>query len=452
VNWIQKGLLKAAGINIKSIPTNADMLKKGFKGFGSNTPNWLSMNERHHYLRAYETIPELSSPINYKANLFPSVNDKLWKLNSKGQKDYVIDSHPILDLINNPNFFQDRAELMVQNNLNKSVFGDSFLWFKYPAGFEKASYERWISSLTLWNLPSHLVDFNFLDKQKRIGNIIGMNSYNDVVSSLSVNDDFDVNINDVAIFNDSTLSVKNGQIIRGKSRIAGLQWPLSNIESYYRVRNLITNKRGAWGALVSDTGNNQSGMPMPWPKNTKEDLQAEFDNYGLEFDKHQVIITNAALKWVQIALPTKDLMLFDGIIKDHLQILDAYGIPIDVFSKEGGSKFDSKKEGKKAVITNTVQPEWETWYSNLNKFLKTKENGYLLEPDTSKIEVLQEDQSKAATKNKTVSEGINQVLTSYNSNQLSDVQAMSILVNIWGIDENKAKELLTKPKQDGTQN
>lgn len=176
--------------------------------------------------------------------------------------------------------------------------------------------------------------------------------------------------------------------------------PINNVIGAYKSRNILINYRGALGIISSD--NDKHGY-IPIKPDDKEALQKDFRRYGLLNQQWKFIITSAAVKWQQMGVPTKDLMLFEEIQDDIYRMCDGYNYPSPLMASDknnalGGSNQDPAKQ---SLYQDALIPESASLYEQWNIFLKTAENKVKLEKDFSKIPCLQKDAQKDAQSRKT---------------------------------------------------
>jgi len=148
------------------------------------------------------------------------------------------------------------------------------------------------------------------------------------------------------------------------------------------------NKKGALGMLSNSSKDDVGGMPLD--KKERERLEKAYQRqYGIDDDQMQVLMTNASLNWQAMSYPTKDLMLFEEVDADFRNIIDAYGLNDNIFSKEKGSTFENLAEGLKQAYQSTIIPESEELSLNRTRLFGLQERGEFVKLDYDHIPVLQ---------------------------------------------------------------
>jgi hypothetical protein len=166
------------------------------------------------------------------------------------------------------------------------------------------------------------------------------------------------------------------------------------------LRTLRT--RGALG-ILSNT-RDAAGISNIKPEE-KELLQKEWANYGIRDGQSQIIITNAALNWQQISLPTKDLMLFEGVQNDVKMICDVMDYPYHLlpYASEG-TTFNNVAESGKLVYQNTIIPEAKSIFEQINYLLGTEGDNLIINYTFDHLPFLQKNIKEEAEGNKAVNE------------------------------------------------
>jgi hypothetical protein len=138
----------------------------------------------------------------------------------------------------------------------------------------------------------------------------------------------------------------------------------------------------------------------------KDQLQQDFRRYGLKNHQWQFIITSATLKWQQMGVATKDLMLFEEIEADTMAICDNYNYPYQLMSSAKGTTFSNLNEGKKLLYQDATLPEAESIYEQWNQLFNSKKYNLKIDKDYSHVAVLQEDKLQSAQARKELNEAL----------------------------------------------
>jgi hypothetical protein len=347
--------------------------------------------------KAYERCPPVNAIINRKAQAY--INGKTWVLNkqgkAKGKEATSIEAKKLQALFKKPNPLQSWKQFEAQGYIYQQLFGYTIVLPIKPVGFKEN-----IDATALWNIPPSMVDIEETNKlfyQSDTGGIIKqiVLNYKGTRTPLKVED--------IYILKDFAPSFCS--LVVPDSRIRALELPINNIIGAYESRNVLINYRGALGILSQDPGSGQYGT-IPMSNNQKEELQQEFRRYGLSNHQWQFIITSASLKWQQMGISTKDLMLFEEIEADTMAICDSYNYPYQLMSSAKGTTFSNLNEGKKLLYQDATMPEAESMYEQWNQLFNTEAYGILIDKDYGHVAVLQEDKAQTAQARLTLNEAL----------------------------------------------
>lgn len=208
-------------------------------------------------------------------------------------------------------------------------------------------------------------------------------------------------------------------IVNPTSRIDALKYPLSNIKASYHKRNVLLENIGAIGILSAQKSDLGGNIPMT-PEERRE-IQKDWYNRS----KDELIITESQVDWKPMSYPTKDLMLFEELTSDKLAIMDAYGMNSNLFSTEKGSTYTNVRDSIRMVYTDTIIPETQQMYDSMCHQFGLSDEGYKIVADFSHIPVLQEDEEKKATTLNTRADALQKII---NANvPLSDDEKRALL-------------------------
>lgn len=368
-------------------------------GYGMGGPDFVigSDNVEHSFtwdghnssLTAYERCPPVTAIINRKAQAY--INGKTWVMNTQGKESTTEPAKKIKKLLARPNPIQSWKQFEAQAQVFKQVFGFNILFPIIPAGFEQYGP---IEASSLWNIPPHMLHVEETNKLFYQTDMTG------IIKNIKLrykNTETTIDAKNIYLFKDITPSMST--MIFPESRIKSLEMPINNIIGAFESRNVLINYRGALGILSKDPGSTTGGyVSLPWPKDEKEALQKEFERYGLSKRQWKFIITSAEVKWQQMGVPTKDLMLMEEVQEGTKSICDAYGYPPHLLGIIDPT-FNNQNAAEKGLYQNTIIPEAESDYEQWNNVFRTDEYNINIEKDYSHLPVLQEDaQSKASAR------------------------------------------------------
>lgn len=339
-------------------------------------------------VKAYEKCPAVAAVVNRKAQAY--TNGKIWVLDEEGNEATTDVAKRLRKLMTRPNPLQTWKQFELQGYIYQQIFGFCPVLAIKPAGFKDNYYAK-----SLWNIPP------FMIKIKESGALFYQTDLAGMIQSITLkygDNETTLEINDILLLRDITPSFKT--LIIPESRLKALEMPINNIIGAYESRNVLINYRGALGILSPEK--DQFGVAPINPED-KEELQKDFLRYGLKSEQWKFIITSAALKWQQMGIPTKDLMLMEEVVESTKAICDQYGHPAQMLGIID-PKYDNWDAAEKGLYQNAIIPEAESNFEQWNDFFKTADHKLIISKDFDHVPVLQADQVKEATARKTLNE------------------------------------------------
>lgn len=378
-----------------------DRLENYFQAIGSNRvfaygkeEYYMELKNERDYLMAFNSCPPLKAIIGKRAKAF---NTGKIEIINKNTGNYATGSlaKSIREKLEKPNVLQTGRHFFSQHNHYIDIFGYCPVLVMRPSGMPDE-----ISAL--WNIPPWLFDIDYTGKwikQAKIKEIY--KTYYMYWGGEKVELDFE---NLKFVFDDGVGTEGDTNLTIPDSRLVSLEYPVSNTIASYKSRNTLITKRGAVGILSNDS-KDAAGL-IPLKPNQKDDVQRDFQKYGIVGQPYQVIITDAALKWQQMGFPTKDLMLFEEIEDDINRMCDGYGWPPQLIARTKDVTFDNKKEGTKEAYRDTIIPESESRMEQFSNAILPEDANIMIRRDYSEIEVLQEDTRSKAEARRAMNEAL----------------------------------------------
>lgn len=332
-------------------------------------------------LKAYEYCPPFSAIINRMAQAY--INGKTWVMNTQGKEATSADAVKLRKLFTKPNPLMSWKQFEAQQQIYIDLYGYCLLLPIIPFGFEQFGP---IEATSIWNIPPIMFDV------KETNKLFYQTDMKGIIQSIKMTykgNNTLLDINNLYIFKDFVPSCHT--LVFPESRVKALQKPIANIIGAYAARKKLINYRGAQGIFTQEPGRG-NWVNIPVTPKQKEDLQRDFRRYGIREDQWTYIMTEAAMKWQPIGLPTRDLMLFEEIQDDIMRICDAYGYPSPLINSEKGPAVANTKEYKAQLYQDAIIPKADNNYEQWNIVFRTAERNLKIQKDYSHIPVLQEDE------------------------------------------------------------
>jgi len=332
-------------------------------------------------ISSYDEIPEVRTIINYYASQVSKVKYNLYKKTTNKKK--LIDSHPLLDLLNNPNDLLNFNELIMLYISYLKLTGNAYLNAFAPVGFQPEK---------LYVLPSQYIKIHSTDtKDFRLNEVTKYELYTG---------QYDIYFEPDYVLHKKEVNLRfdNEQYFLGQSPLFSTNKVLSSLEAIYEAKVSIYQKRGALGILTFNATGSVADFVAPRPDEIK-DLQEKYSQYGLSRNQYQLIVSQSPLKWERMSMDMQELQLTENQKADRETICNIYNIPAIIFTNEG-TTFANKKEANIQTWEAELMPFTINLYNDLTNFFRSlyNDDSLSLEPDFSSIPELKEDEEKRHTR------------------------------------------------------
>ncbi|MDR1340823.1 MAG: phage portal protein [Prevotellaceae bacterium] len=350
----------------------------------------------HNYFSAYRLISQVRMVIDKRAECLASAVPYI--LDGDGNEPQGENAKAARKLFDTPNFTQSFSELYVLKEIYRLIYGWSaiYLFRGFPGAIPAAMFAIPPSLLDLQVNKNYLV-YN----QKDASNIVK------TVKISGTN--FDINFSDLIFFRDSIPNTDNPLISDSKMQAVFNEYDLAAAIS--EAEKTIVERRGALGILSKDINDPTS---VDLFDEEREELQERYKAaYGMTMSKNQIIITGMALKWQQMALPVRDLMLIELGEEAQKRIAGVYDLPYNLLPGGFNSKYSDLIEAKKYLYSSKAIP---TSASDAKKFDAAilEKYGLHLKLDYSDMFLFQDDLNRKATAVNAIVNGLNAAFTSGN--------------------------------------
>lgn len=356
----------------------------GFWFFGAEgIDRYFTFDDLSSSLKAFTDCPPLAAIILKKSRAY--INGKTWILDEDDKESFSNDASRLRKLLNAPNPFQSWFEFEAQSRINKEIFGFNILLDMTPVGAKDKTYAK-----SIWNLPPQYVQIELNDTS-----IFRAENSSDIIKRIlfQTPDGKESEIYKEFVTIEKAIGPSGSSVLINDSPIKGLSQQINNIIGAYESRGTLINYRGSLGVLSQEI--DPSGT-VPLGKDEKDDLQKEFMQYGLRRGQYKFIISPTPVKWQQIGIPTRDLMLFEEVQDDIMRIADAYGYPYQLLSTEKSASYNDVSQFKKDLYQNTIIPDAIIDYEQWTNYFSLQNYGLRLDKDYSHIAELQENRKDLA--------------------------------------------------------
>jgi HK97 family phage portal protein len=342
------------------------------------------------YLGAYTGNGDVFTIINKITE--PASNVPVFQYDKNGE---INENGKMIQLLNKPNPFMSRAELIEASLTFFLIFGDSYTASQsVPNGLNAGLPIR------LDVLPPQWVEFvlgTYLNPVRGYKFLMSGNQidyeYEQIVHWKEFNPDYD---------NQGTGHLK------GMSRLKPLLKSVTGSGSAYDALVASFQHHGAMGILtILGEDGKAIGIGKPLMSQIKQQIREEY----MGTDKNgSVVITNKDHKWTNFGLTIVEMAVLDALGAFGGRICDAYNVPSMLLAGSKDRTYMNYKEAKKALYQDAIMPNLDAYLNKLTRWLAPifKEDDQVLKADYSGIDVLQDDKaalvawmilSKSFTKN-----------------------------------------------------
>jgi len=334
------------------------------------------------YIKAYLELPELNAVISTSARMFG--NGVIKEVDDNGTE---IDS-PLVQKLRNPNWMQNGQEFLRQTKIFRSIFGNEYIYELLPFGMdmELAKKSAIYTIPSNWIKPKYDQDKPYFFEVEAPESFYYELSYRGQLKKIANNN--------ILHFNDDRADMDNvydhnNTNLTGESKLKALTPALNNLKMAYETRGVLLKNRGALGILSNATSDKIGAIPVD--PEERERIQQEYAReYGGLDGQRQLIISSADLRWQQMAISPDKMGLFQETEADFNKILDAYGMPSELFVRAAGATYENQKQAQKGAYINTVIPDANEWISGINsKYRKGAKTKLIM--DYMHLTIFQED-------------------------------------------------------------
>lgn len=311
----------------------------------------------------------------------------------------IYENKEINKFLSKPNPLQTFEELIRQLEVYKLVTGNGYLYANTP-DFIK-SLPRYKVTDNYMVFPSQGVNINYKNQIK----LFSAGEISDIIDYYTVTiGGSQTKISPLNLLHLKDTSIGDGtDHIEGISRLVRLKYPLSNLMAVYEARNAIYVKRGAIGAIVSNSKDDSGNIPLT-PKEKEQLLKDYNDTYGIVNDKNPTMVTGLPVSFIRFNQSIQELQPFEETLSDAIQIAGVYNVPAVLIPRKDQATFSNQDTAEKSLYENVVIPEAVSTCKVLNEFLGLENDGMYLDVSFDHIPVLQPNARDKAETDKIVTD------------------------------------------------
>ena len=342
------------------------------------------------FLNTYKYISEVQYPIRYICDRAIKGNILLRKFSDDS---VVWNNEYVNKLLLHANRYMTFKEMLVEYILMRLVTGNAYIYANADESFSKYFYKYCDN---FYVLPSQYVT-------------IGVDYSKSYITEDMVKEYFVIMFNRMLhIPKECVLHIRDSQdyddvTFKGHSRLLSQRYTLANLCAVYEARNVIYTKRGALGAIVSGKSDQDGTQPLT-PREIEE-LQKQFqESYGLTHEKHQQIITEVPINYIQFGKNIQELQPFEETLQDAIQIAGIFGVNKELIPRKDNSTFDNQRSAEIDCYSNVVIPLVSEFLEKFSEFSGLYNDGLYLSADFSQVDTLVWNRKEMEDKNRIISD------------------------------------------------
>jgi len=292
-------------------------------------------------LEVSQNHPILTPAILFLAKLFSQAE---FYIENKTTKEKIT-NHWLLDLLNNPNYYQTRNDFLESANFTQIAEGKSVIWLRKTTGMSKPE--------SIYILNGDLIEY-----PDEFTTPLSVRNSDNKIQSTKILYDRDgqnerIPIRDLVFLYDLPNGLKTSNMFDVKSRLDGLKQTLINTKDSLLAKNIILKTNGK-ELLTLDKGAGTFPLSNDEKKDAEDLLHSK---KGLGVGRRRAIVTKAPLKWQSLHIALRDLGLDESVKVDGNLIYTALHIPKDILSLEAKkTTYNNFKESMVSFIQNEMQP------------------------------------------------------------------------------------------------
>lgn len=342
------------------------------------------------YLAGYTGNGDVFTVINKITE--PACNVPVYQYDKNGE---VNEQGRMIQLLNNPNPYMSRAELIEASMTFFLIFGDCFNAYQTLDNGLNAGLPlrldvlppQWVE-IVLGTYFDPVAGYKFQLSGEKLNY-----TKEQILHWKEFNPDYD---------NQGTGHLK------GMSRLKPILKSVIGSGSAYDALVAAFQHHGAVGIL---TILGEDSKALPAGKTLLSEIKRKFkEEYSGAKKAGSIVVTSRDHKWTNLGLTTVELAVLDALGAFGGRICDAYNVPSMLLSGSKDRTYMNYQEAKKALYTDAIMPSLDAYLDKMTRWLapKFKEVGQVLKADYSAIPVLQQDkaalvawmiQSKSFSKN-----------------------------------------------------
>lgn len=372
-------------------------------GSGANA-SWLGLASTNMQFWAYNYCSPLAAVIDRLAEA--DSNGRITFQNEDKTTVKNVSKNPrllrIKRLLAKPNPRQTWDEFDTEQIVLCKIFGYCPVFAIGPAGMDKSYTKMLVNLNPFYAIPQFNYNYDLYSYD-------GVTSNPIIEWRLTVlGKYYTIQSEDIILIKDGNIDATMWQGMLPISKVAGLDYFISNICAAMEADNVLLKKKGPLGVFSYDPRPDIAGW-QPMTPQQQNDVQNDLKRYGMTWAQLQYIVSKVPIKWNSMSFNVQELMTKETVRQGIDGICDRFGYPAELMSGKNAT-YENRNSAEKFLYQNNVIPFSLRRMGIYNDFFELESQ--TLVQDFTHLPVLQEDILKAGQSFDALSSGINLLWTS----------------------------------------
>lgn len=291
------------------------------------------------------------------------------------KKDKVIASDPAIELLNNPNPFQQKSQLM-WDYMFWNMLGTAYAYVDSD-NIDKANNKIYILDTRKLEFPLEMEKLKdklifSSSKENEIGKIIVKYRYDD-------GSHLDIPMSKIIVLPDLTNGL--GNWFKSPSRIDALYKVICNADHALDANNINTRFSGKF--IVAGQADPENIQHLPLSETEKKDVETKMNG------DQQVHAMKSMVDVKRFVENLKNMELNSNYLHQYFIIGNMYGIPRDVLEAFNSSTYENQEKARASHVSYSLQSKGNDFVNALAKRWGYNSKGWRLYMDWSHLPFMQ---------------------------------------------------------------
>lgn len=348
VNWSTNNLFGSIANQSFPFPTNVGFIPEDDKGnvidIKGDGAIWRGLTTSRMQYWAYCFCSPLASVIDRLADA--DINGMLRIMKGKKEDSNSAVARRVKKLLNQPNPLYSWYEYRSQQVTYKKIYGYTLVYaMNYSLNDRSTSQYLWNLN-PLYCTPIKNDDFDLFKSPNRIKEwilTIGGETYT-------------LPAEKVLILKDSSVERDFDQLGLPLSKVAGLDWAVSNVCAAMEADNVLLRKKGPLGFISQDSGKDPVAGYVALTPKEKIEIQNDLQKYGLTWSKFQYVVSRHGIRWNPMSFNVRDLDT-KGTIKGGIDMIcDRFSYPAELMSGKNAT-YENRTSAERYLYNTVTIPQ-----------------------------------------------------------------------------------------------